>query len=190
MVSSRPIERGLRAALLAIGLAGLLASAATPAQPRDATLDPADAALVGRWLRSSCLGEEAATLESRLRDRAAVLAPVLRRALADGPPAAEIAAVREAAAQRHARRANFDWSGMAVTGIDRTALARVQREPARTFVDGEARRFVDGWRANAIAGLAIVGAPVDRATLRRIGARSADPLAPAAREALRKLAPR
>jgi hypothetical protein len=170
-------------------LASVLLAGPAHAQPGPA-LDPEAAAVLDRWLRGSCLGDEAAALEDDLRRHAGVLAPALRRALAAGPPAADIAAVREAAAQRHARRADFDWQGMEVTGVDRDALARVQRQPARAFADDQVARYVNGWRSNAIAGLAIVGEPVDRTTLRRIAARSNDPLAPAAREALRKLAPR
>src|SRR5947209_19993155 len=116
MASSSPTER-MRCAWLAACFAGLLACTATAAaQPREAALDPAAAAVLHRWLHSSCLGEEAAALETELRRYAGVLAPALRRALAEGPPADEVAAVRDAAMQRHARRANFDWSGMEVTG--------------------------------------------------------------------------
>jgi len=185
MASFNPIERVWRG--LALGLAvAVLAVGSAYAQP----LDPAAAAVLDRWLRSSCLGDEAPALEADLRRHAAVLAPALRRALTQGPPAADIAAVREAAAQRHKRRAESDWQGMEVTGVDRGALARIQREPARAFVDDQVARFVNGWKSNAIAGLAIVGQNVDRATLRRLAGRANDPLAPAARAALERMQPR
>lgn len=183
MASSSPIERFSRNAALAACLAALIAAVPAIAQP----LDPQAAALLDRWLRSSCLGDEAPALEADLRRNAAVLAPALRRALADGPPAGDIARVRETATQRHARRANFDWRGMEVTGVDRSAVASLQRKSARAVVDDQVKRYVNGWRANAIAGLAIVGEPVDRTTLRRIAGNASDPAALAAREALRNL---
>jgi hypothetical protein len=183
MASSSRIERLARHATLAACLASLIAAAPAVAQPLDAQA----AALLDRWLQSSCLGDEAAPLEVELRRHAAVLAPALRRALADGPPAAAVARVRETATQRQARRASFDWRSMDVTGVERSAVARLQRKSARAVVDDQVKRYVDGWRANAIAGLAIVGQPADRATLRRIAGAASDPLAPAAREALRSL---
>jgi len=186
MASSSPIERRCRAAALAACLAWLSAAAPAVAQPLDAQA----AALLDRWLQSSCLGDEAPALEADLRRNAAALAPALRRALADGPPAAEVARIRETATRRQARRASFDWRSMNVTGVDRSAVASLQRKSAGAVVDDQVRRYVNGWRANAIAGLAIVGEPADRTTLRRIAGSTSDPLAPAAREALRNLAVR
>jgi transposase InsO family protein len=189
MVPSHRIDAmpGRRRALAAVLLA-LMLGAVAHAQPRDAPLPPEAAAVVERWLRGSCLGEEAPARTIELRRYGATVAPALRRALQHGPPAGEIAAVREAAARRQAERAKFDWSGIEVTGVSRDALARGAREPPRAFVDDQVRRFVNGWKSNAIAGLAIVGAAQDRTLLRRIAARSADPLAPAARAALQSLA--
>jgi hypothetical protein len=172
--------------MLAACLACLTVAMPAVAQP----VDSQAAALLDRWLRSSCLGQEAPALEADLRRNAAVLAPLLRRALADGPPAVEVARMREAATQRQARRANFDWRSMEVSGVDRGAMASLQRKSARAVVDDQVKRYVDGWRANAIAALAIVGEPADRATLRRIAGSARDPLAPAARQALRSLAVR
>jgi transposase InsO family protein len=157
-------------------------------QPREVPLAPDAAAVVDRWLHGSCLGEEAPARTDELRRYGAAIAPALRRALQQGPPATAIAAVREAAARQHAERANFDWSGIEVTGVTRDALARMAREPVSAFVDDQVRRFVNGWKSNAIAGLAIAGTEQDRALLRRIAARTADPLAPAARAALQSMA--
>ena len=47
----------------------------------------------------------------------------------------------------------------------------------------QARRYVTGYRANAIAGLGITGATGDRALLARYASRRGDPLAQAAAEA-------
>ena len=165
-------------------LLALMWTATAHPQPRDTPLAPDAATVVDRWLGGSCLGDEAPARAEELRRYGATVAPALRRALQAGPPAAAIAVVREAAARRYAERAKFDWSTMEITGVSRDALARVTRESPRAFVADQVQRFINGWKSNAIAGLAIVGAEPDRVLLRRIGARSADPLAPAARAAL------
>lgn len=171
------------ALLLALGL-----GSGAHAQPREVPLAPDASGVVDRWLRGSCLGEEAPARTEELRRYATAIAPALRRALQQGPPAADIAAVREAAARRYAERGKFDWSGLEVTGVTRDALARMAREPVEAFVADQVRRFGNGWKSNAIAGLAIVGTEQDRALLRRMAARAADPLAPAARAALQSMA--
>ena len=175
--------------LLAVWLALVVAQAAF-AQPRDGAVAPDAAAVVDRWLRGSCLGEDAPARAEELRRYGSVVAPALRRALQEGPPANEITVVREAAARRYAERASFDWSSIEVTGVSRDALARVARESPRAFTDDQVRRFVNGWKSNAIAGLAIVGADQDRSVLRRLAARRGDPLAPAARAALQSFGTR
>jgi len=152
------------------------------AQPAPVALDDPDRVLA-LWLESSCLGEEAPALRAALRRHAVALRPALRRALDAGPPAPAVAAVRAAAAERHARRAQSRFDDVVVTGVSRDTLARLAREPARDFVADQVARYVQGYRANAIAGLGLIGAPDDRVRLRRLsGAR--DALALAARVAL------
>jgi hypothetical protein len=187
---SRALWRALAPPLLALAVAllALVLASAAHAQPRDATIPPDAAAVVDRWLRGSCLGEDAPARAQEMRQLGAAVAPALRAALQQGPPAGDIAAVREAAAKRYAERPRFDWSSVEVTGVNRDAIARMARQPREAFVADEVRRYVNGWKSNAIAGLAIVGSEQDRAVLRRIAERSGDPLAPAARAALQSLA--
>jgi hypothetical protein len=174
--------------VLAALLLALWGGPTARAQPAEAPLAPDAAGVVDRWLRGSCLGEEAPARTDELRRYGTAVAPALRRALQQGPPAGDIAAVREAAMRRYAERAKFDWSGIEVTGVPREALARIARESPEAFVADQVRRFVNGWKSNAIAGLAIAGTEQDRALLRRMAARTADPLAPAARAALQSMA--
>jgi len=165
-----------RLVLLALCLCTSTA-AAQPAPDTDA------ARVLARWLESTCLGDEAPALRAALREHAAALRPALRRALDAGPPDSAVAAVRAAAAERQRRRAQLAPDDVVVTGVSREALARVAGTSSAQFAADQAARYVQGYRANAIAGLAIVGTPDDRALLRRLaGQRNA--LAPVARAAL------
>lgn len=171
-------------------LAGLLlalAAAAGPAPAQPAYGLPPDAyAVFARALAATCLGDDAAALRDALAARRTVLAPAFRRALAEGPPEAQVAAVRAAADRRYAALAQFPLSQFRVEGIAREDVARYARPSRRSYVDDQAQRYVTGYRANAAAALAIVGAPQDRALLARYA--QADPaLAPAVDEALRSM---
>ena len=155
---------------------------AATAQPAPGALDDPEQVL-RRWLDGTCLEDEAPALRAALRRHAPVLRPLLRRALDGGPPAAAVDAVRAAAAERHARQARFSFEGIEVTGVSREAVARLARTPQREFVADQVDRYVQGYRANAIAALAAIGGADDRARLRRL-ATTRGPLAPAARAAL------
>ncbi len=93
--------------------------------------------------------------------------------------------VRAAAEARHAELARFPLQQYRIEGATADDLARFARTPRQAYVDDQVRRYVTGYRANAAAGLGIVGGPRDRAALARLAARRDDPLAPAAAEALR-----
>ena len=166
-------------ALLALIVVPLCAATAA-AQPAP---DAEAARVLAQWLESTCLGDEAPALRAALREHAAALRPALRRAIDAGPPAPAVDAVRAAASEHQRRRAQLPPDGVVVTGVSREALARVFRTSERDFAADQAARYVQGYRSNAIAALAIIGTPDDRALLRRLASqRSA--LAPVARAAL------
>lgn len=166
-------------ALLAFIVVSLCAATAD-AQPAP----DADASRVlAQWLESTCLGEDAPALRAALRRHATTLRPALRRAIDAGPPAPAVDAVRAAASERQRRRAELAPDDVVVTGVSREALARVARTTEREFAADQAARYVQGYRSNAIAALAIIGTPDDRALLRRLAAQR-NSLAPVARAAL------
>jgi hypothetical protein len=163
--------------------AALLAACATAqAQPRYG-LSPDAYAALRRWMTTTCVGDEARALEDALRRHRVELAPAFRRALADGPPAEDVQEVRRAAEARQAALARFPASEYRVEGVNADALARLARVPPRGFANDQVQRFVTGYRANAIAGLGIVGGNADRTLLARYASRRGDPLALAAAEA-------
>ena len=166
-------------ALLALVVVSLCAATAA-AQPAP---DAEAARVLAQWLESTCLGDDAPALRAALREHAAALRPALRRAIDAGPPAPAVEAVRAAASEHQRRRAQLSADGVVVTGVSREALARVFRTSERDFAADQAARYVQGYRSNAIAALAIIGTPDDRALLRRLASRRSA-LAPVARAAL------
>jgi len=163
----------------------LLVGASAQAQPRYG-LPPDAYAVFARWLEATCVGDEALQLREALRVRRVLLAPAFRRALADGPSAEQITAVRVAADERYALTAQFPLQVYRVQGIAPEDLARFARPSRQRYVDDQVQRYVTGYRANAIAGLGVVGTAQDRATLARI-ARGGDGLAAAAAAAAAEL---
>lgn len=176
-----------RALKIALTCALTLLAAPLPAQPRY-DLSPEAYAVFSKWMASSCLGDEARALHDALRRFRAELAPAFRKALENGPPAEEVRVVRAGADARYDSLAGFRLQDYRVEGLnaqDRVRFARVTRE---SFVADQAQRYANGYKSNAVAGLAIVGQASDRALLTRVARRQGDPLAPAAAEALKTLA--
>lgn len=158
-------------------------AASAQAQPRFG-LNEADYALAQRWLRASCLAPDARPLIDALSSRRTAMQTAFAGALAEGPTADEIAAVRGAAANRwRAQRAFLDDAALkdALSEDQRQAL-RSQSEDAATR--SEVENFINGYKSNAMSGLAIVGdgSALDR--LREISMRGDAPEALAARAAL------
>ena len=178
-MTMHPIAHWALAILLA------LISADVAAQPRFG-LSPEAYAVFNRWMLASCIGGEEAVLAEDLRRYPQALAQAFRQALAAGPSAEELRTARAAAEARYAARAKFPLGDFDIAGVDRAALARFSRVPQAQYVDDQVRRFSTGYRSNAVAGLAIVGGAAERSVLRRIAANPRDPLAAAAREALRR----
>jgi hypothetical protein len=174
-----PIARLSLAALLA------LISADVAAQTRFG-LSPEAYAVFNRWMLASCIAGEEVALPEELRRYPRALAQAFRQAIAAGPSAQDVRIARAAAEARYAARAKFPLGEFDIAGVDRDALARFSGVPRQQYVDDQVRRLSTGYRSNAVAGLAIVGGAAARPLLSRIAANSRDPLAVAAREALKR----
>jgi hypothetical protein len=159
---------------------------ACAAQPRYG-LSPPAYEVFARWMTTTCVGDEAERWDALLLRHRAELATAFTRALADGPPEDLVVRTRRAADARYAAIATARPAEVRIEGLTVRSIARPVRQ---SYVDGEATRFVNGYRSNAIAGLAIVGGPDARATLRRLADRPDGPLAAAAGEALKTMAVR
>ena len=167
-------------------IAGIFATACAfaIAQPGNG-LSPEAAAVFNRWVQSTCIGDEERQLVIDLRRYSVPLSAAFRKAIVEGPPPAEMRAARAAAEARFAERARFPIQEYRIEGVSEKDLATFSRVSRQAYVDDQVRRFATGYRANAVAGLGIVGGPGSREMLARIGSRRSDPLAPAAREAIR-----
>ncbi len=137
----------------------------------------------GSWRR--CVGDEARELEAQLRRYAVPLEPAFRKAIVDGPPPAELREARAAAEARFDARQKFPIQDYSVEGVSEKDLAAFRRVSRQAYVDDQVRRFATGYRANAVAGLGIIGGPGARQVLARLAANKNDPLALAAREAIK-----
>ena len=164
----------------------LLMNVVAHAQPRYGLWPDAYAAF-SRWMTTSCVGDEARALEDALRRHRVELAPAFRRALADGPPAEDVQAVRRAAEARQAALAQFPLAEYRIEGVSADALARYARARPRDFANDQVQRYVTGYRSNAIAGLGIIGGSADRALLARYAGRRGETLAQAGAEATKVL---
>lgn len=144
----------------------------------------ADYAVVLRWLRADCLAPDAKPLRDLLFSRRAAMQQAFLGALEQGPTAEEIAAVQTAAAARwHAQRAFIDHPEL------RDALPANQWEVLRNrtkdeFTRSEVENFINGYRSNAMSGLAVVGDEEALHRLRELAQREGNPEAVAARGAL------
>lgn len=186
MTINETIASGVRK-LAAWAVAGALATMCTVAAAQPRSLSPDAAAAFDRWMQASCVGDELNSLIEELRRYPEPLAAAFRRAIASGPPAAEVRAARAAAEARYALRQQFPMQEFAIEGVSEKDLAAFRRVSRQAYVDDQARRFTTGYRANAVAGLGIVGGPVARETLVRLERNKSDPLSIAAREALRTI---
>jgi hypothetical protein len=181
------VGRGIGAVLRAVAvLAFALLCAAPQAQPREPAA-PEVVALFQRWMASSCIEGEERALVTAMRGHAPELATMFARAIASGPPREDVERARAAAAERYDERAKFPLDAYPIEGVSRDALASFRRVPQQQYVDDQVRRYVLGYRANAVAGLGVVGGAQARALLTRIARSRADPLAAAAREALKNM---
>lgn len=171
----------MRLLLLACLAAFLSAAAAQPVPLGDGAR-----AVYERWVLATCLGDDAAALAAELRRYGTELAPAFARAIATGPSPDDTARVRAAAEALYERRQRGPLDEVPITGVTRSELARFRTLGREPFVSDQVRRFVTGYRANAVAALGIIGDPGSRALLLRLAGNPRDPLAAAARDALRR----
>ena len=169
---------------LIAALALAIASASAFAQPRFG-LSPEVYAVFNRWMLASCIGGDERALAESLRRYPQPLTSAFGQALAAGPSAEELAAVRAGAEARYESRAKFPLSEFRIAGVSDEDLARFNRVARSEYVDDQVKRFADGYRSNALAGLGVIGTPDARAQLERIAGNREHPLAGAAREALK-----
>ena len=162
----------------------LLAGAPLRAQPAPA-LSPEAGAVYRRWLTTNCVGDEARALATEIRRYAAELAPAFLRAVTAGPPSEDLRAIRVAAEMRYDARAKFPLDDGQVSGVSPEAIARFRRVTREDYIADEVRRYTLGYQSNAVSALGILGDARSRAALARIARNPRDPLAVAAREALR-----
>jgi len=159
------------------------------AQPRYG-MSPEASAVFDRWVLATCVGDEERKLTEDLRRYSVPLAAAFRKAIVEGPPREELRAARAAAEARFTARAKFPIQEYRIEGVSAKDLAAFSRVSRQSYVDDQVQRFATGYRANAVAGLGIVGGPGAREVLTRIASSSTDPLAPAAREAIKAAEPR
>jgi hypothetical protein len=180
--SKRVILRNVVRWVVAGAIATMCAFAS--AQPRSG-LSPEAFAVFNRWVMATCIGDEERQLTEDLRRHSGPLAVAFRKAIVEGPPRDELRAVRAAAEARFAERAKFPIQEYRIEGVSEKDLAMFRRVSRQSYVDDQVQRFATGYRANAVAGLGIVGGPGAREVLTRIASNRTDPLALAAREAIK-----
>ena len=161
-----------------------LAAATAQAQPRFG-LSPEAYAVFNRWMLASCIGGDERALSDALRRYPQPLTRAFQQAIRQGPSREELAEVRAGAEARYESRAKFPLSEFRIAGVSDEDLARFNRVSRQEYVDDQVRRFQTGYRSNAVAGLGVIGGAAARAVLSRIASDRRDPLAPAAREALK-----
>jgi hypothetical protein len=175
----------MRAILQLVAAVALLLAAATAQAQTRFGLPPEAYAVYNRWMLASCIVGEERELTDALRRYPGPLAKAFRQAIVAGPAPEELAAARAAAEARYDSRARFPLNEFRIEGVSEEALARFSRVSRQQYVDDQVRRFSTGYRSNAVAGLGIVGGAKARPLLLRIARNPRDPLAAAAREALK-----
>jgi len=180
------LRHGVRwMAAIAVAILGTTAVA----QPRNGLSRDVDV-IFNRWVATTCTGDEERQLTEQLLRHSAPLAVAFRKAIVAGPPPAEMRAARAAAEARFAAREKFSIQDFRIEGVSEKDLAAFGRVAREAYVDDQVRRYATGYRANAVAGLGIVGGAGARELLKRIAGNADDPLAAAAREALKAAGPR
>jgi len=168
---------------VAVLLVTLLVASGPYAQSRFGVSE-ADYALAQLWLRTNCLAPEAQPLLDRLVARRAAMQQAFTRALAEGPTADEVAAVRAAAAARWRAQRDFADRPEVRNALPAEQLASLRNQTEDAVVRGEVDNFVNGYKSNAMAGLAVVGDDAALRQLRELAGRGDSPEAVAARGAL------
>jgi hypothetical protein len=147
-------------------------------------LNESDSALAVRWLTTNCLAPNSRSLRDQIVSRRDVLQSAFELALKEGPTQAEIGLVREGAvAQYRAQREMLNRPELR-EALPAERLAALREVPEEKFVRTEVDNFVNGYRSNAMAGIAVVGDAAAVNRLRALAKGPPGPLAVAARAAL------
>jgi hypothetical protein len=143
-----------------------------------------DYALVQRWLHTNCLAPEAKPLIDSLISRRAAMQKAFAGALAEGPTPDEIAAVKAAATARWRAQHEFIDNPALKDAMPADQLDALRKQTEDSAVQSEVTDFVNGYRSNAMSGLAVVGDENALRQLRKLAKAGNTPEAVAARGAL------
>jgi hypothetical protein len=148
-----------------------------------AVLSP-DALRVGQgWLRQDCaVGDRGQVIDVFNRSKAD-FEQFFLDALKSGPPADLLAQVDSASGRLFDLRQAALQSGKSL-GLSPANLASVRQTTREQYVARERERFVNHYRSQAVAGLAIVAGPAGMAALRGLAADPRSPFQGIARESL------
>lgn len=173
--------------LLVVGAVLIGLCVIPPLAAQSQTLDHlTDREIVHVWLRTSCGLGHGEGIEGRLLRRGVILQPLLLDALRNGPDRELILEVERAASERFDNRRAF-LESLAARELDKEVLEEMRRVRREIFVADEVKRFHEGYKSAAIAGLGLAGGPEARLDLQRIAADQGSPLRAAAEQALRRL---
>lgn len=149
----KAILRGLL--VLAVGM-GLAVAIAMGQKLSELSAD--DAKIVKYWLLQDCSLGEKPGLESQLRAKASVIKAALLDAATAGPDADTLKDVEKAANQRYEQRGAALARQETATTADQAVLAAAQKQTQADFVATEKANFVVRYKAQAVTGLAAIGA--------------------------------
>jgi hypothetical protein len=144
----------------------------------------ADYALALRWLQADCFAPDAKPLRDLLVGRRAAMQQAFLGALEEGPTAEEIAAVSAAAAARWRAQREFVERPELREALSTDQWEALRNRTQEDFTRSEVDNFINGYRSNAMSGLAVVGDDEALRRLRELAQRKDSPDAVAARAAL------
>ena len=152
-------------------------------QPRFGVSE-ADYELAVRWLRTDCLAPDAKPLRDRLLSRRAAMQQAFLGALDQGPTDEEVTQAKSAAAAHwRAQREVLDRAELR-QALPADQLQALQNQTEEEFVRSAAENFINGYKSNAMSGLAVVGDDDALNRLRELAQHGDSPEAVAARGAL------
>ena len=163
-------------------IATLMLASGLHAQPRFG-LSEADYALALRWLQTDCLAPEAKSLLDLLVSRRVAMQQAFTRALAEGPTADEVAAVRASSIARWRAQREFIERPEIREALPADQWQALRNQSEDGVIRSEVDNFVSGYKSNAMSGLAVVGDDAAMQQLRELAGKGG-PDAIAARGAL------
>ncbi len=145
-----------------------------------------DLVLATHWLLSNCGLGEGNQFTDRMRARAAQLVPYFAQAAQNGPDADAVTDLERAAATRYEQRQAALSDPSNTLRLNQADLKLLRGMSRDQFVTMEKNNFTIRYKAQAIAGLALLGGSDARATLQKIARDKNSPVQSNAREALAK----